>query len=153
MVLKIGPKGTSSLWIFGGPYSLRGLEPCVHNCWMTSSECDKFLRRKVVCCSTDSVGSLGNFLYKGAPKRATIFWLQLVLRTTVTCPLAAGRTMRSALFHRVQRILSGPDRLSLGLLEAFRILSLLSDLLSCFFWQRIYSFLHTADNVLNGQHH
>jgi hypothetical protein len=49
-----------SMWIFGSPYSLGGLEPYDRSCCTTSSGSDDFLRRKVVFRSTASVGSLCN---------------------------------------------------------------------------------------------
>jgi hypothetical protein len=58
----MGLRTAPFLWIFGSPYSLGGLEPCGHSCWMTFSGNNDFLRRRTVFHSTASMGSLGNFL-------------------------------------------------------------------------------------------
>jgi hypothetical protein len=44
VVLTVGLNGTSDLWIFGNPQSLRGLEPCGYSFWQTSSAIGNFFR-------------------------------------------------------------------------------------------------------------
>jgi len=75
MVLRMGLRGTTSLYIFGSPYSLDGLEPCGRSCSATSCGSEAFFMRAVVFLSVVYVGSLASFLYAGSSRTEAIFWL------------------------------------------------------------------------------
>jgi len=62
MVLMTGLRRTSPLWFLGSPYNLDALELCHGSCSVTSSRGEDPLRRRVVFCSVDCVGSLASFL-------------------------------------------------------------------------------------------
>jgi hypothetical protein len=118
MLLTMDLRGTPSLYIFGSPYILGGLDPDGLSSLQTSSECVDFLSNFVVLRSVDSVGSLVSILY--AESFESIGFLFIVR----CAENYHGITLIHWLFLRfLSAVLSVLVRLSLGLEALFMILT------------------------------